>query len=63
MDRKKIGLFLLFAFGISWTCAGILYLFGVEFGSKTSAYSIAALFMCAPAFSAIIVQKYFTSNR
>lgn len=59
MDKKKIGLFLLFAFGISWTCGGILYLFGIEYGSTISVFSTAILFMCAPAIAAIVVQKFF----
>lgn len=59
MDKKKIGLFLLFAFGISWTCGGILYLLGIEYGSAVSVFSTAILFMCAPAIAAIIVQKFF----
>src|SRR3989344_2479732 len=59
MDKKKIGLFLLFAFGISWTCGGILYLLGIEYGSTISVFSTAILFMCAPAIAAIIVQKFF----
>ena len=53
MDKKKIGLFLLFAFGISWTCGGILYLLGIEYGSTISVFSTAILFMCAPAIAAI----------
>lgn len=59
MDKKKVSLFLLFAFGISWISAGTMYLLGVEYGSTISAFSTAILFMCAPAIAAIIVQKFF----
>lgn len=59
MDKKKIGLFLLFAFGISWISAGILFLLGVEYGSTISTIFTATLFMCSPAVAATIVQKYF----
>lgn len=59
MDKKKTGLFLLFAFGISWISGGVMYLLGVEYGSVMSTLSTAILFMCAPAMAAIIVQKFF----
>lgn len=59
MDKKKIGLFLLFAFGISWISAGVLFLLGIKYGSTTSTVCVATLYMCAPAIAAIIVQKYF----
>lgn len=59
MDKKKIGLFLLFAFGISWISGGAMCFLGVEYGSTMSTLSTAILFMCAPAIAAIIVQKFF----
>ncbi|MGZ4035196.1 MAG: CPBP family intramembrane glutamic endopeptidase [Bacteroidia bacterium] len=57
MNKKKIGLFLLFAFGISWLSAGIMYLCGVKYGTFLSTAVIAIFYMGAPATAAIIVQK------
>jgi membrane protease YdiL (CAAX protease family) len=59
MNTKKIFLFLLFAFGISWLSSGILFLAGIKYGSTVSTIFTATLFMCAPAIAAIIVQKFF----
>src|SRR6218665_283463 len=50
-------LFLLFAFGISWISAGIVYLAGFPYGSTLSLAVTATLYMMAPALAAIIVQK------
>lgn len=58
MDKKKIGLFLLLAFGISWLTAAIIYFGNIEYGGFLSMIIIAALYMPGPAFAALIVQKY-----
>src|ERR1043165_5043160 len=58
MNTRKISLFLLLTFGISWVSAGILCLAGVAYGSRLSGICTAILFMGAPATAAIIVQKF-----
>lgn len=57
MKIKRILLFLLFAFGISWLSAAALYLLDVPYGSMTSVVIVATLYMMAPAAAAIIVKK------
>ncbi|MDQ3048849.1 MAG: CPBP family intramembrane metalloprotease [Bacteroidota bacterium] len=57
MNLKKIAWFVLFAFGISWLSAGIVYACGVPYGSGISVIITAAVYMLAPAISACIVQK------
>lgn len=57
MNTRKILLFLLFAFGISWISAGIVYLAGIPYGSTISLVVTATFFMMAPALAAVIVQK------
>ncbi|MCW3103509.1 MAG: Abortive infection protein [Bacteroidetes bacterium] len=57
MNIKKILLFLLFAFSISWSSAGILYLAGIKYGSGISLVVVAVFYMMAPAAAAIIVHK------
>ena len=63
MHKKKILLFLFFAFGISWTSAGVCYVCGVTYGSTLSVTLTATLFMCAPAMAAIIVQKFIYKQK
>lgn len=57
MNLKKISLFLLIAFGISWTSAGILYLSGIKYGTGLSMVVVATFYMMAPAAAALIVHK------
>jgi hypothetical protein len=57
MNYRKIFLFILIAFGISWLSAGILYWSGIDYGSGLSVVIIAVFFMMAPAISGLIVQK------
>lgn len=57
MNIKKITLFCLFAYGISWLVALLMYLLEVPYGSITSTIMIALLYMPAPAFATLIVQK------
>ncbi len=57
MNKKKIGLFIVLNFGISWLM-GIL---GIMFGIKafsTAYFYLAVIYMFIPSISAIIVQKY-----
>ena len=58
MDVKKIGLFLAFAFGISWLTAVLIYALDISLSNFTATAIIACLYMPAPAISALIVQKY-----
>lgn len=58
MNLKKIAWFLLFAFGISWTTAAVLYFGGVHYGGITALVVVALLYMPAPAISALLVQKF-----
>jgi membrane protease YdiL (CAAX protease family) len=57
MNTKKILLFLLIAFGISWSSAGILYLAGIKYGSGISLVVVATFYMMAPAAAALIVHR------
>lgn len=58
MNKKKIGLFLLFAFGISWLSTGVSYVCGVQYGTPLSVVLTAVFYMGAPAIAAVIVQKW-----
>lgn len=58
MNTRKILLFLLFAFGISWLSAGILFVCGEPYGSTISVAVVALAYMGGPAIAAIIVQKF-----
>ena len=57
MDWKKIGLFLIIAFGISWATALLMYLADIEYGGMVSMLIVAVLYMPAPAYATLIVQK------
>ncbi|MCF8277575.1 MAG: CPBP family intramembrane metalloprotease [Flavobacteriales bacterium] len=59
MNLRKIGLFLLFAFGISWLSSIGLYFSGIEYGSGLSIFIIAVFYMTGPAISTLIVQRLF----
>lgn len=58
MNWNKIALFLLFAFGISWLSAAVIYFTGMTYGTGLSMFIVACFYMPAPALSAFIVQKY-----
>lgn len=57
MKTRKTLLFLMFAFGVSWLSAGVLFVSGVKYGSGLSMLVVATLYMMAPAVSALIVQR------
>jgi membrane protease YdiL (CAAX protease family) len=59
MDFRKIVLFLLFAFGISWLSAGVMLLLNIPYGSTLSIIIVAIAYMGAPAIAALLVQKVF----
>lgn len=56
INWKKIGLYLLLSFGISWTIAGIIKLLDLQLSSTISTVLIATLYMPAPA--TFIIQKW-----
>lgn len=58
INWKKIGLYLLLSFGISWTIAGIMKLLDLQLSSTISTVLIATLYMPAPAIATFIIQKW-----
>lgn len=59
VDSKKVGLFLLIAFAISWSVVAALYFLGVENQSLWFWSAIAVLYMPAPAYATLIVARIF----
>ena len=57
VNWRKVGLYLLFAFGISWTSALVAYASGISIASVPGIAVLALTFMPAPAVAAWIVQK------
>lgn len=58
MNWKKINLYLLFSFAISWLSVLILLLANVSYGTTASLFIIGGLFMPGPAIAAFIIQKF-----
>lgn len=58
MNKRKVLLFLTFAFGISWLSAAVQYLCGVTYGSMPSVVLTALTYMTGPGLAAIIVQRF-----
>lgn len=58
INWKKICLFILFSYGISWTVAGIMMLLNFKSGTITSTILIALLYMPGPAIATFIIQKF-----
>jgi hypothetical protein len=58
MNWKKIKLYLLFSFGLSWTVALIMALAHVKLDSILGTVLLAVLYMPGPALATFIVQKY-----
>lgn len=58
VNTGKIGEFLAFAFGLSWTSAVLLHLAGIEIGTFRGLILTTVLFMWAPAVAAVGVQLY-----
>ncbi len=58
MNWKKIGLYILLAFGFSWSVALIMKLTHVEYGSLTSTIVLGVLYMPGPALATFIIQKF-----
>jgi len=59
VDSKKVGLFLLIAFAISWSVVAALYFLGVEYMSPWFWGAIAVLYMPAPAYATLFVASVF----
>jgi len=57
MNKKKIGLFIILNFGISWLIGILGILFGIK-ALSTSYFYLAVIYMFIPAISAIIVKKF-----
>lgn len=57
MNRKKISLYILFAFSFSWTVALFMLLSHVSVSSLTGIILLAGLYMPGPAVATFIVQK------
>jgi membrane protease YdiL (CAAX protease family) len=57
MNTRKIVLYLLISFGISWLVAFFFYLLKVEYGSLHATLLIALLYMPGPALATLIIQK------
>ena len=53
LNARKVAMFLGLTFAISWTSGIGIYLSGIKLGTLLRTILITALFMWAPAFSAI----------
>lgn len=63
INLRKIALFILIAFGLSWSVALAMVALGVSLGSIPSIVIIALLYMPAPAIAAWIVQRRVYGER
>lgn len=63
INWKKIGLYLLFAFGISWSVALVMKLAGIQYGGIVSVILTGGLYMAGPALSTLIVQKFIYKEK
>jgi hypothetical protein len=58
INWKKIGQYIMLAFGISWTAALIMDICGMSYGSVPAVAMIAMLYMPGPAIATYILQKF-----
>jgi membrane protease YdiL (CAAX protease family) len=58
MNWKKINLYIMFSFGISWTMALIMKFTHIKYGSLLSLVIIGGLYMPGPAIATFIIQKF-----
>ena len=58
MQNKKIVRFIALAFSISWLAALVMYLLDIAYGSILSLVIIALIYMPAPAYATLILQKF-----
>lgn len=56
--QRPIVLFLLLAYGISWTVAGLAYLLGAHYGSGAATTLVGGGVMLGPAIAAILVRRF-----
>lgn len=63
INRKKIGLYLLLSYGISWLTATILYLSGMGLDGIASMAVVAVFYMGGPAVATFIIQKIIYKER
>jgi hypothetical protein len=63
MNSKKVLLYCVFAFDISWLSALFFFLSGREYGSTLSQIGVATLYIPGPAFATLIVQKGFYKQK
>jgi membrane protease YdiL (CAAX protease family) len=58
INWRKIGLYILVSFGISWAVAGILKFSGLGLGNIVSTAIIAVFYMGGPAIAVFVIQKF-----
>src|ERR1700760_3480493 len=58
MNWRKIGLYILFAFGFSWAVALVMLLAHVELSSVMGLVLVGGPYMAAPAFATFVIQKF-----
>ncbi len=58
MNRRKIGLYILFSFGFSWAVALVMRLAHVELMSLMGRVLVAGLYMPGPALATFVIQKF-----
>lgn len=63
MNYKKISLFLLITFALSWSVSLLMYGFNISYTAPVAKIIVALFYMPAPAVSAIIVQKYLYKGK
>jgi membrane protease YdiL (CAAX protease family) len=57
LNWKKINLYILIAFGISWITFAVLNFLPIHFSTVTQTFIIACLYMPGPAIATLIIQK------
>ncbi|MFV0469216.1 MAG: CPBP family intramembrane glutamic endopeptidase [Dysgonomonas sp.] len=57
INWRKIGLYILFSFGLSWLTAAGLYLSGTGLNNILSTFVVALFYMMSPAIAVLIVQR------
>jgi uncharacterized protein len=58
INWKKIGLYILLSFGISWMAALLMKLLDIEYSSTAAKAMIGLLFMPGPAIAVFIIQRF-----
>ncbi|MCB0782889.1 MAG: hypothetical protein KDC02_01425, partial [Flavobacteriales bacterium] len=55
--RRPVPIYLLLAFGISWSIAAVAWSAGVEYGGGPATVAVGGAFMLGPAIAAFIVRR------